>query len=160
MIKTGLCMRYALLLFIIFSLYGCASGPLASGPYIYVPKSVDANHPENYATIKTESEHNHFFFGGIDHRVVMTSLDGVGLFEMRWDTDYPEECYLTEGHHEVSILYRHMNTYASGCFSLYAETGTHYTVKTSVINNNIFRYWVETDSAGRVPMGQCKPTPK
>jgi hypothetical protein len=152
-------MKYLLCVFVLFTIYGCASGPLASGPYIYVPESVDATHPEDYATIKTESEHNYSIFAGLDHRVILTSLDGDSLFNIRWDSDYPEECYLTPGYHEISIRYRYMRSYATGCFAIYAEKGMQYLVK-STADNSIFKYWVEANNIGKIQMSQCKSIAK
>jgi hypothetical protein len=152
-------MKYVSVFFIIVYLSGCATRPLNSDPNVYIPDSIDVNHPEDYAIIKTISERNHAVFAGLDQRVLISSLDDLSLFKWSWVSEYPEVVYLTEGIHEITLSYTYLNTYAYSCFSFYAKKGFLYTVKHAV-NNRIFRYWIETENADKVAIGKCKPIDK
>ncbi|MET0068972.1 MAG: hypothetical protein ABW096_02975 [Candidatus Thiodiazotropha sp.] len=148
-------MKYIAAIIMILLLSGCASRPLNSDPYVYIPDSVDVDHPEEYAIIKTISEHNHIFFAGLDERVQISSLDGQSLFKWSWVSEYPIVSYLPQGVHEVTLRYAYLNTYAYSCFSFYADKGMIYTVNHAVSDRR-FKYWVEAETVGRVPLGKCK----
>lgn len=107
------------------------------------------------AKIKTESDHNHTLFPGLDQRVYIANLDGRSLYRLSTTTDYPEAMLVDPGRHTITVRYNYYNGYAFGRIWWDAEKEHEYIVRRE-LSGYAVRFWIE-DVATHRPVGGIAP---
>jgi hypothetical protein len=150
-------MRKCIHLLIITSLAACAS----TTHLTHIDKNVDITKEGNYVTISTESEKKHNVFGGLDHKVYITSLNSESLHTIGWNSAYPEVVHVLPGLHRMVVRYSHYGKYANGCLWLDAKPTENYIVRKEVHENtNTVQFWLENIKTNEKVGGACGSGPK